>query len=129
MARCWVSWSRINKHGIGFNALSMSTPRMRCSSIVQCPANVLLWALQIVVLDKMDYCASLNNLASVINLPNCKVGAGASMVTCMRHGLVCCAAKLHQHEYGSYDYSFVCGITTQWEIGYTEMNQDWQQLH
>jgi hypothetical protein len=40
-----------------------------------CPGLVL----QVVVLDKMDYCASLRNLASVIDKPNCKVRAEQRM--------------------------------------------------
>lgn len=37
--------------------------------LVSCPV-----LLQIVVLDKMDYCASVKNLHSVIDQPNVKVG-------------------------------------------------------
>jgi dTDP-D-glucose 4,6-dehydratase len=34
----------------------------------------LAFDLQIVVLDKLDYCASIRNLESVIDQPNVKVG-------------------------------------------------------
>ena len=37
--------------------------------------------LQIVVLDKMDYCASVKNLESVIGQPNVKVSSSAAVCT------------------------------------------------
>lgn len=37
--------------------------------------------LQIVVLDKMDYCASVRNLESVIDQPNVKVGTAAGSIS------------------------------------------------
>lgn len=43
--------------------------------------------LQIVVLDKLDYCASVNNLESVIDQPNVKVRGRAGAVKVVQGSL------------------------------------------
>jgi len=54
--------------------------------------------LQIVVLDKMDYCASVRNLESVIDQPNVKVGTAAGSISVPGRP-ACCAGMtaMQQH--------------------------------
>lgn len=57
------------------------TPTATCSAESGWLDDLLCCAcLQIVVLDKLDYCASVNNLESVIDQPNVKVRGNAGAV-------------------------------------------------